>query len=167
MSNRELIIKGGMASIGWYIIAVLVFVVIPSLGSSRDKKLFWRITSLVLLASSEACLLLSPSTIYRLSTPLLDRAICSILVYEAIALLHQGWICFNIALSQLPILSGRVEPEEGLTAAHAMPLVQGMIMRTQLSGSALDQLLQAQARQQENGDSGALLDRLVDAMARL
>ena len=160
-----------MASIGWYIIAAIVFLVIPSLGSSRDKKLFWRLSTLVLLAASEASILTSSSTILSLRLPLGGLFLRPLLAHEAVTLLHQTWILFNIALSQLPILSAvdDTDATPDRLALQAAPLAQSMVVRTDLTISAVDQLLrkQVKGRTSSSADERELLDKLVETMARL
>lgn len=157
-----------MASIGWYIVATVLFIVMPALSSNYDKKLFWRISSLVLLASMEACLLAASNGVSHLSAPLRYGTHFSLLTHEAISLLHQAWITFNIALSQLPILStSQGVASESTLVAQSTPLLQAMAMRTQLSSGALDAMLRKGVQTRHMEDNREVLNRLVDTMGRL
>ena len=164
MTSKEMLIKGGMASIDWYIVATLIFIMLPCLGNNRDKKLFWRVATLALLASSEVSLLTSPTTSFSRSM------LPTFLAYEAIALLRQAWILFNIALTQLPILSAETSASStDRMASQAAPLIRSMALRTELTSAAVDHLLRRQVKTRSStvANDARLLDRVVDTMARL
>lgn len=156
-TERDVLVHGLLASVGWYIVSCTIFIAIPALSGRSNKKIFWRLTSLIGLFANELSLLSSTTTNHTIVKGF------SLLTYECISILRQAWIALNVILSHLPYLSD--EQPTSNVAAQIGPLLSSMAVRSDISTMSLDRVIKAEVS--SSSDPEASLDRIIHAMGSL